>query len=450
MAEGGFDEFENPAFDRDDYDADVDDADMGAFLADLLGENQETQRIAEQQMESMEHLSAETLEDTRKKVIKKKVDNFTLVNKKRGGTPAIVNYGNFGIKDEILYVQPFGTSDEIPLEFKKGGIIRPLSLSYLARKYGTAFIRETLGFQDFVQKPKSARQAKQTLQELSTVEKNIQSKDVTDTIELQELTNTAAKADATVETMLTDWNLELPDVANKHTQTEGLTLRELRGLDKALQTTRGELVNNLAKLTELDKDIARNERKLQETEDETIKAEITARLKNLYDERSARLEAASANKEALRGQINRIKETLNKILKEDSTLGERLKTLFKEQGITIVSILTAIGMTIGVIVEAVIPGGGAAATPSPKLPPSQDGIKEWVKKQLHNLAKLLANLAGKAAAALPGIIGAIVSWLLSATGKVVNWFGNNLWALVVLVAGLLYAAAKEYINKSRK
>ena len=184
-------------------------------------------------------------------------------------------------------------------------------------------------------------------------------------------------------------------------------------------------------------------------EDETIKAEITARLKHLYDERSARLEAASANKEALRGQINKIKETLNKILKEDSTLGERLKTLFKEQGITIVSILTAIGMTIGVIVEAVIPGG-AAATPSPKPPPSQNEVKEWVKKQLHNLAKLLANLAGKAAAALPGIIGSIVSWLLSATGKVVNWFGNNLWAVVVLVAGLLYAAAKEYINKSRK
>ena len=232
------------------------------------------------------------------------------------------------------------------------------------------------------------------------------------------------------------------------TQTEGLPYRELEGLNKALQTTRGELVNNLAKLTELEKDISRNKRKLQETEDETIKAEITARLKNLYDERSARLEAASANKEALRGQINRIKESLTKIMKEDTTLGEKLKTLFKGQGITIVSILTAIGMTIGVIVEAIIPGGGGAA-PTLK-PPPQNGVKEWVKKQLHNLAKLLANLAGKAAAALPGIIGAIVSWLLSATGKVVNWFGNNLWAVVVLVAGLLYAAAKEYISKSRK
>ena len=37
---------------------------------------------------------------------------------------------------------------------------------------------------------------------------------------------------------------------------------------------------------------------------------------------------------------------INKVLKEDTTLGERLKTLFREQGITIVSILTAIGMML--------------------------------------------------------------------------------------------------------
>ena len=135
-------------------------------------------------------------------------------------------------------------------------------------------------------------------------------------------------------------------------------------------------------------------------------------------------------------------------MKEDSTFGERLKTLFKEQGITIVSVLAAVSMIMGTIIEAVIPTGGGAVTP-PK-PPSQGRAKELVKKQLHNLAKLLANLAGKAAAALLGVIGAIVSWLLSATSKVVNWLGNNLWAVVVLVAGLLYAATKEYISKSRK
>ena len=420
MAEGGFDEFENPAFNKDYEEGNVDNADVDTYLTGLFGENQETQRIAEQQMESMEHLSGETLEDTRKKVIKEKLDNFIMVNKERGGTPILVNPGDYHIKDGILHDHPFGTSKEIPLEYKRGGVIQPYNLRYLENKYDIAFIRETLGFQDYVQKPKTAQHqaAKQTLQELSTAEKNIQPKDVSNNIELQELTNTAAKADATVETMLTDWNLILPDVANKRTQTEGLTLRELQGLDKALQSIRGELTNNLAKLTDIDKDIAKEKRKLQEAEDEISKSDITAHLKNLEDERSARLEGATANKEALRGQINRIKETINKVLKEDSTLGVRLRTLFKEQGITIVSVLTAIGMIIGVIVEAVIPTSGGSATPS--KPPSQDGAKEWVKKQLHNLAKLLANLAGKAAAALPGVIWSIVSWLLSATGKVVN------------------------------
>ena len=144
----------------------------------------------------------------------------------------LVNPGDYHIKDGILHVQPFRYSKEIPLEYKKGGVIQPYNLRYLENKYGIAFIRETLSFKDYVhvQKPKTAQHqaAKQTLQ----AETHIQPKDVSNTIELQELTNTAAKADATVETMLTGWNLELPDVANKHTQTEGLTFRELQGLDK--------------------------------------------------------------------------------------------------------------------------------------------------------------------------------------------------------------------------
>ena len=96
--------------------------------------------------------------------------------------------------------------------------------------------------------------------------------------------------------------------------------------------------------------------------------------------------------------------------------------MFREQGITIVSILTAIGMIIGVIVEAVIPTGGGGAITSSQ-PSSQGGVKDWVTKQLHNLGRLLSSLAGKAAAALPGVIESIVSWLLSVTGKV----GKLVW-----------------------
>ena len=133
----------------------------------------------------------------------------------------------------------------------------------------------------------------------------------------------------------------------------------------------------MAKLTDIDIDIAKEKRKLQEA-DEIAKKDITTRLKNLEDERSARLEAASANKEALHSQINRIKETINKVLREDTTLGLRLRTLFREQGITIISILNAIGMIVGVIVEAVIP----TSSPGPSPPPSdKQGVKEWIKKK---------------------------------------------------------------------
>ena len=95
----------------------------------------------------------------------------------------------------------------------------------------------------------------------------------------------------------------------------------------------------------------------------------------MEDERSARLEAASATKDAFHSQINRIKDTINTVLREDTTHGERLRTLFREQGITIISVLTAIGMIIGVIVEAVIPTSSPEPSPPPK-PSDKQGVKE--------------------------------------------------------------------------
>ena len=47
-----------------------------------------------------------------------------------------------------------------------------------------------------------------------------------------------------------------------------------------------------------------------------------------------------------------------KVLDKDTSLGEKIRTLFREQGITIASILMAIGMAIGVLVEALLLGGG--------------------------------------------------------------------------------------------
>ena len=100
---------------------------------------------------------------------------------------------------------------------------------------------------------------------------------------------------------------------------------------------------------------------------------------------------------------------------KDTSLGEKIRTLFREQGITIASILTAIGMAIRVLGEALLLGGGAATASGGGSPPPKDEkcLKGWIRNKLKALASLLGRLGIKAAEALPGIIGGIISWILN-------------------------------------
>ena len=95
--------------------------------------------------------------------------------------------------------------------------------------------------------------------------------------------------------------------------------------------------------------------------------------------------------------------------------------------------LMAIGMAIGVHVEALLPGGEGVAVASGGEPPPKDekGLKEWIRNKLKALASLLGQLGINAAEALPGVIGGIISWILNRAKDVVGWVSQNLWALVV-------------------
>ena len=96
-------------------------------------------------------------------------------------------------------------------------------------------------------------------------------------------------------------------------------------------------------------------------------------------------------------------------------------------------------MAIGVLVEALLPGGGGTAASDGEAPPKDEkDLKEWVRNKLKALASLLGKVGIKAAEALPGIIGAIISWILYRVKEVVGWVSQNLWALVVGVGGLIY------------
>ena len=174
--------------------------------------------------------------------------------------------------------------------------------------------------------------------------------------------------------------------------------------------------------------------------DDAMKEDITKRIDNLNDELATRQESINLLKGRLKNQITSFKETIAKVLDKDTTLGEKIRTLFREQGITIASILTAIGMAIGVLVEALLPGTGGAATASGGEPPPKDekGLKKWIRNKLKALASLLGRLGMKAAEALPCIIGGIISWILNRAKDVVGWVSQNLWALVVGIGGLIY------------
>ena len=149
-------------------------------------------------------------------------------------------------------------------------------------------------------------------------------------------------------------------------------------------------------------------------------------------------------------QINHIKESIPKFLdKETGTLGERIRTLFKEQGITIVSILTALGMTLGVLIEALLGGPSVSTTTSGSTTTSdkKGGAREWIKNKLKAISQLLGKLADKALASLPGIIGSIISRILNRAKEVLGWLSQNLWALITGVGVLIYT---YFMTKTRR
>ena len=277
------------------------------------------------------------------------------------------------------------------------------------------------------------------LNELSTTSENNQ-----DNIMLQDIiTKNEIAADNSVKLIETSLTETGADVS---TQTGGLTLRELEGLDKELRTISGSLRSAIAKSIAKQVDIDRENRKLEEmANDETY-----SRLQRFQDEQKAISDQIRLLKGRYSNQIYQIRESIIKFLdKETGTLAERIRTLFKEQGITIVSILTAVGMAIGILIEAQL-GGPSASAPTSQSTTTSDkkgGAREWIKNKLKALSSLLGKLASKAGAALPGIIGSIVAWLLNRAKEVVGWLSQNLWALITGVGVLIYT---YFMTKTRR
>ena len=338
-----------------------------------------------------------------------------------------------------------------------GNINDRLKAPWEIRRLGVAKLR-LMGFTSITDedinpyrnKYKKARDDVMKLNEnLDERSKAIESSSTTDAEAIEMIEMTSKDIDVTVKDAEQDTSFIEPSERDKL-----LPLRELEGLDKQLRTIKGSLKVAIAKRVELEDRIKHEENKLNEIQDPIYSDDqrkmVEDRIRKLRDELNERNEEINILKGEASKQINQIKESITQFLdKETGTLGERIRTLLKEQGITIISILTALGMTLGVLIEALL-GGPSTFTPTSQSTTTSDkkgGAREWIKNKLKALSSLLGKLAAKAGAALPGIIGSIVAWLLNRAKEVVGWLSQNLWALITGVCVLIYT---YFMTKTRR
>ena len=90
------------------------------------------------------------------------------------------------------------------------------------------------------------------------------------------------------------------------------------------------------------------------------------------------------------------------------SLREGIKQIFKKYGVTMSAIFLAAGVTIGAVLRT---------------------MTRALKKLGKDLGNGLKTLEAKATSPLPGLIGAIVSFIFKAAGSVIGFLAEHTWLL---------------------
>ena len=162
----------------------------------------------------------------------------------------------------------------------------------------------------------------------------------------------------------------------------------------------------------------------------TKEEEISRREKKI-DELKASRETASENQkeqidadiEEQQNEISRL-EAENEIIEERMSLRDRVKLIFKKYGFTVFAVVSAVGLAIGVIVNN-------------------------LKKGLTSLGKgvggALKTIRKKIGEILPGMIGAIASFVFNTAGEAVGFLAKNAWLLIL--AAVMFMIEKFKRNR---
>ena len=159
------------------------------------------------------------------------------------------------------------------------------------------------------------------------------------------------------------------------------------------------------------------------------KEEEISRRENKIKELQASRETASenqreqidANIEEQQNEISRL-EAENEIIEERMSLRDRVKLIFKKYGFTVFAVVSAVGLVIGVIVNN-------------------------LKKGLTSLGKgvggALKNIGKKIGEILPGMIGAIASFVFKTAGEAVGFLAKHAWLLILAAVTIMIEKLKK-------
>ena len=100
------------------------------------------------------------------------------------------------------------------------------------------------------------------------------------------------------------------------------------------------------------------------------------------------------------------------VIEERMSLRDRVKAIFKKYGFTAFAVLSAVGAVIGVIVS---------------------NLKSGLSKLGKGVGKGFKAIGKKLGEILPGMIGAIASFIFKTAGEAIGFLAKNAWLLIVAV-----------------
>ena len=160
--------------------------------------------------------------------------------------------------------------------------------------------------------------------------------------------------------------------------------------------------------------------------------EITRRREKVKDLESSRKDAGPSGIENIDRNIDQQREEIenlereNEAIEERMSIRDRVKAIFKKYGFTAFAVLSAVGAVIGVIVS--------------NLKSGLSRLGKGVGKGFKAIGKKLGEI-------LPGMIGAIASFIFKTAGEAIGFLAKNAWLLIVAVVVYFIEQVK---NKSKR